>query len=279
MIVNHCDLLDPNVEPTDEQLEWLMRGMMADVRLSQERIRQKLADQIEEQIRQADQKGKFMDAELWSLRNKLEDVLEALKMGDLASAHVAALELSTRLSHAVAAWERIKQPKREGWAEASKALAESGEDKLVWSADAGISEGEPPRDSDSDSTTQTVTALKGLIRTPASAVTIEAMNEAIAHQGARTLRIAEDKLAEALIVIRDTYGTDTPVWLFGSRADESKRGGDVDLFVQSENRGLMTKTRCRRRLMEILDLKVDLIVGLGDTPIQRIAVKTGVRIN
>jgi len=93
------------------------------------------------------------------------------------------------------------------------------------------------------------------------------------------MRIAKDKLAEALGVIRDTYGTDTPVWLFGSRADESKRGGDVDLFIQSENRDLMTKIRCRRRLMEIFDLKVDLLVGRGDTLNRRIAVKTGVRIN
>lgn len=33
--------------------------------------------------------------------------------------------------------------------------------------------------------TQSVTALKGLIRKPATAVTVEAMNEAIAHQGAK----------------------------------------------------------------------------------------------
>lgn len=174
MIVNLCD---PTIEPTDEQLEWLMQEMMVEVRLSQERIRQKLADQINEQIRRADWEGNFMDAELWSLRNKLEDVLEALKKGDLANAHVAALELSMRLSHADAAWERIQQPKREGWAEASKALAESGEDKLVWSADAELV-----------AATQSATALKGLIRKPATAVTVEAMNEAIAHQG------LEDKL-------------------------------------------------------------------------------------
>lgn len=33
--------------------------------------------------------------------------------------------------------------------------------------------------------TQSVTALKGLIRKLATAVTVEAMNEAIAHQGAK----------------------------------------------------------------------------------------------
>jgi len=47
MIGNLCD---PDYEPTDEELEWLMREMMVDVRLSQERIRQKLAKQIEEQM-------------------------------------------------------------------------------------------------------------------------------------------------------------------------------------------------------------------------------------
>jgi len=34
--------------------------------------------------------------------------------------------------------------------------------------------------------TQSVTSLKGLIRKPASPVTIEAMNEAIANQGAKS---------------------------------------------------------------------------------------------
>lgn len=40
-----------------------------------------------------------MDNAFWSLRNKLEDVLEALGKGELARAHMAALELSMRLNH------------------------------------------------------------------------------------------------------------------------------------------------------------------------------------
>lgn len=49
-----------------------------------------------------------MDGELWSLRNKLGDVLDALKRGDLTRAHMAALELGMRLNHAEAAWQSIK---------------------------------------------------------------------------------------------------------------------------------------------------------------------------
>jgi len=54
MIGNLCD---PDYEPTDEDLEWLAREMMVDVRLSQERIRQKLAKQIEDQIASLESPG------------------------------------------------------------------------------------------------------------------------------------------------------------------------------------------------------------------------------
>ena len=35
-------------------------------------------------------------------------------------------------------------------------------------------------------------------------------------------------------VIASIIGTDSEIWLFGSRMDDTKRGGDVDLFIESE---------------------------------------------
>lgn len=48
------------------------------------------------------------------------------------------------------------------------------------------------------------------------------------------------------------------LYLFGSRTDDSKKGGDIDLLIISEN---------KLALKEILAFEVDLIKGLGEQKI------------
>jgi len=36
------------------------------------------------------------------------------------------------------------------------------------------------------------------------------------------------------------FGTDVQVFLFGSRVDEAKKGGDIDLFIKNRNEELLT---------------------------------------
>lgn len=95
--------------------------------------------------------------------------------------------------------------------------------------------------------------------------------------------------AEQATVIRQTaaevFGDDVGVWLFGSRVDDSKRGGDIDLLVSpvtlDARQQLLRKIRflvsLERRLGE---RKVDVVIEApGDTrPIVRIAHQTGVRL-
>lgn len=78
--------------------------------------------------------------------------------------------------------------------------------------------------------------------------------------------------------IRHHLGADARVWLFGSRVDDSQRGGDVDLYVETVPNPLMTEIRCKVQLQEALDLPVDLIVRQpdADAPIARIAKAQGV---
>ena len=92
------------------------------------------------------------------------------------------------------------------------------------------------------------------------------------------MRISTEAARIVVDIISTRYGEDCPIWLFGSRADDTKRGGDVDIFVQAESSDVMHKIDCKRALTELLDLNVDLVVGNGDKPIHRIAKQTGVRL-
>ena len=76
-------------------------------------------------------------------------------------------------------------------------------------------------------------------------------------------------------------GEGVQVTLFGSRVDDTLKGGDVDLYVETEQPiELMQKIRCKVTLQDQLDLPVDLIVKpYGDqSPIAMIAKNEGQRL-
>ena len=61
--------------------------------------------------------------------------------------------------------------------------------------------------------------------------------------------------------IHNHMGEHARIWLFGSRVDDNRRGGDVDLYVEPETApDLTARLRCRNELADALDLNVDLIV-------------------
>ncbi len=34
--------------------------------------------------------------------------------------------------------------------------------------------------------------------------------------------------------VAETFGEDANIWLFGSRVDDNKRGGDIDLLIETK---------------------------------------------
>lgn len=88
-------------------------------------------------------------------------------------------------------------------------------------------------------------------------------------------------------IIHDTamemFGPRTKIFLYGSRADDSSKGGDIDLYVEAErNVDLDDKINFVARLKWLLgDQKIDVILqGTGriEKPIHRKAKETGVPI-
>lgn len=69
----------------------------------------------------------------------------------------------------------------------------------------------------------------------------------------------EQDVIRAAVAARDP---EARVWLFGSRADDSKRGGDIDLLVFSQTMGEGEKGDVWWELQEKLgEQKIDIIVA------------------
>jgi predicted nucleotidyltransferase len=83
--------------------------------------------------------------------------------------------------------------------------------------------------------------------------------------------------------IREETGRCAPgatAYLFGSRTDDRRRGGDIDLLVFPCRMSLENRLRFRIALADRLgDQKIDLIVSADESdPLVRIARESGVRL-
>ena len=84
-------------------------------------------------------------------------------------------------------------------------------------------------------------------------------------------------------MIREVAAESDPeaeVFLFGSRARDEARGGDIDLLIMSLRIGADERRRMKLKLMDRLgERKIDLVVARDTTrPLVRIALAEGVRI-
>lgn len=83
----------------------------------------------------------------------------------------------------------------------------------------------------------------------------------------------------------DTFGEPVGVWLFGSRTDDAKRGGDIDLLIQPRPELIGQAVQLKIRLLGELEKalgerKIDIVIEGPDDPrpIVRIAHQTGIRL-
>jgi len=83
------------------------------------------------------------------------------------------------------------------------------------------------------------------------------------------------------------FGSNSHVWLFGSRVDDSQRGGDIDLYVESDIQNPAALVDAKLRFMLEMhrllgDQKIDVVVHRDKCnrhlPIYRIAKETGERL-
>jgi predicted nucleotidyltransferase len=86
---------------------------------------------------------------------------------------------------------------------------------------------------------------------------------------------------EEITAIKETVHAldgEAMVYLFGSRVDDSKRGGDIDLLVMSQTLTRSDAGKIRWRLWELMgEQKIDILIAKDTSdPFVRIAMKEGI---
>ncbi|GAB6391469.1 MAG: nucleotidyltransferase domain-containing protein [Treponematales bacterium] len=87
-----------------------------------------------------------------------------------------------------------------------------------------------------------------------------------------------DKTKTAIINSVHDADPAAKVWLFGSRVDNTKRGGDIDIAILSSKIGVMEKIKIRRHIcQQIGEQKIDILVSAaGKEAFFRLMIEQGV---
>jgi len=81
------------------------------------------------------------------------------------------------------------------------------------------------------------------------------------------MRLTPSQIETICTTSRQTLGEDAKVSLFGSRLDDRRKGGDVDLLVEAQQEpGLLKRALLKNRLEDLLQLPVDVVTASFDKP-------------
>lgn len=99
------------------------------------------------------------------------------------------------------------------------------------------------------------------------------------------VRLETNEITHIKEIFKQYFLKSDKLWLFGSRVNINARGGDVDLYVESDytdaNKVLDAKLRFLSDLqIAIGEQKIDLVIKFNDfdLPIYHVAKKKGVRL-
>nr|ART39045.1 H394 [uncultured bacterium] len=103
------------------------------------------------------------------------------------------------------------------------------------------------------------------------------------------MRLSHAQVRRLKDTVRQCFGADARVWLFGSRVDDEQRGGDYDVYVETNlaDAALIVDRKldalvALRESPEFEDEKIDLVVrpfnaGI-ELPIYQVARQSGVQL-
>jgi predicted nucleotidyltransferase len=105
------------------------------------------------------------------------------------------------------------------------------------------------------------------------------------------MRLNDDQIQAIRQAATNAFGQGTSVWLFGSRVDDAKKGGDIDLLVCPQVRSAEDAAEPQQTFMQKIKMltllerylgerKIDLVVEQAQDPrpIVEVAHKTGIKL-
>jgi len=96
------------------------------------------------------------------------------------------------------------------------------------------------------------------------------------------MRLTPQQVSTIIGATQAVAGANSGVWLYGSRLDDSRRGGDIDLMVESNPPvNLLQRVRIKIALEAKLNRPVDVLAlkeGAAASPFTQIAMANAVRL-
>lgn len=98
------------------------------------------------------------------------------------------------------------------------------------------------------------------------------------------MRLSEEEKETIKGAVRQVFGEDAIVRLFGSRIDDRRKGGDIDLYLEvpKDQSSLAYELQFQLELLQALgERKVDVVLyaqGAAVKPIDQIALRTGIQL-
>ena len=101
------------------------------------------------------------------------------------------------------------------------------------------------------------------------------------------MRLSKPQIDAIRLSAQGNFGSRARVWLFGSRVDEQRAGGDIDLYVEPEIQDPAELVEAKLHFLlelhkKLGEQKIDVVIRRAafreELPIYRIARETGVRI-
>ncbi|MGZ8256391.1 MAG: nucleotidyltransferase domain-containing protein [Gallionella sp.] len=101
------------------------------------------------------------------------------------------------------------------------------------------------------------------------------------------MRLSDTQRSIIRSSVAQNFGADAVVWLFGSRVDDSQRGGDIDLYIESASDNAAQLIDAKLNLLVALqqqlgEQKIDVVIrranSTADLPIYQIAKATGIKL-
>lgn len=102
------------------------------------------------------------------------------------------------------------------------------------------------------------------------------------------MRLTDQQRSIICSTAADTFGAGAGVWLFGSRVDDTARGGDIDLYIEPAAGNAEELIHAKLRFLAALhkkmgEQKIDVVIrrvgGEENLPIYQIAQQTGVKLS